>query len=108
VTTTPTSPADLINQAADLIEQVGMCGDDVWPGAGPYVIGDPVCCIGAMRVVLGETKRGKTSEDNASLIGRTTKIIENRVNQVVNVWSDRHDDDPEYVVSVLRRIAAKL
>jgi hypothetical protein len=60
----PERIADLIDQAAQLIETDGLEVGDLWPGAlfGPYEPGSSCCTAGALAVVCGYRRAEQVEE----------------------------------------------
>jgi hypothetical protein len=122
----PAQVADLIDQAATLIETDGLEVGDYWTRAlfQPYEPGTPCCTVGALAVVSGyrdgigaekafvgvsdyDPKTGVTEPDHPHLVIATAmKALGFREAEDVYEWSD-HAGDRE-VVAELRFAAAQI
>jgi hypothetical protein len=122
----PEQVADLIDQAATLIETDGLEVGDYWTGAlfQPYAPGMPCCTVGALAAVSGyrdgtdaerafvgvsdyDPRNGVTEPDHPHLVMATLmKALGFRVAEDIYDWSDNAGD--REVVAELRYAAAQI
>ena len=122
----PAQVADLIDQAATLIETDGLEVGDFWPRAliQPYEPGMPCCTVGALAAVSGyrdgidaekafvgvsdyDPETGVTEPDHPHLVMATAmKALGFREAEDLYDWSDNAGD--REVVAELRHAAAQI
>jgi hypothetical protein len=122
----PAQVADLIDQAATLIESDGLEVGDYWTGAlfQPYEPGMPCCTVGALAAVSGyrdgidaekafvgvsdyDPETGVAEPDHPHLVMTTVmKALGFREAEDLYDWSD--DAGDREVVARLRRAAAQI
>lgn len=99
--------SSILQEMADLIEQVGLYRGAVWPGVQDkksYQSGCPVCVYGALRVVLGDTTPRVIGPLDPKLVS-VESYMHSYLGRWPHGWSDANSHRPEYVVCELRRMA---